>query len=83
MYNYLTTTQGREQELPRVLNVAEVADILRVSRTTVYEAVKDGVIPAIRMGTRIVIPREAFERGLRSCGWENAAQPELSIDKYL
>jgi excisionase family DNA binding protein len=34
----------------RLLTVSEVADLLRVSRMTVYRAIKDGDMPALRVG---------------------------------
>jgi excisionase family DNA binding protein len=34
----------------RLLTVNEVADLLRVSRMTVYRMIKDGEMPAVRVG---------------------------------
>jgi excisionase family DNA binding protein len=34
----------------RLLTVNEVADLLRVSRMTVYRLIKDGAMPAFRVG---------------------------------
>ncbi|HSL12456.1 MAG TPA: helix-turn-helix domain-containing protein [Actinomycetota bacterium] len=34
----------------RLLTVNEVADLLRVSRMTVYRMIKDGDMPAVRVG---------------------------------
>jgi excisionase family DNA binding protein len=34
----------------RLLTVSEVADLLRVSRMTVYRLIKTGDIPALRVG---------------------------------
>jgi excisionase family DNA binding protein len=34
----------------RLLTVSEVANLLRVSRMTVYRAIKDGDMPALRVG---------------------------------
>ncbi len=44
--------------------VTEAAERLGVNRTTVYQAMRLGQIPAIRLGKRVVIPRAAFERML-------------------
>ena len=44
--------------------VDEAAKILRISRNSAYQAVKEGQIPSIRIGKRIVIPRQAFNRML-------------------
>jgi excisionase family DNA binding protein len=45
----------------KVLTVDEVAQLLRVHRNTVYDCVNDGTIPALRLGRRIVVPRERLE----------------------
>jgi excisionase family DNA binding protein len=49
---------------PAVFTVAEVAQRLRLGRNSVYEAIRRGVIPALRVGRRIVIPAIAFDRFL-------------------
>jgi len=43
---------------PVVLTVDECAELLRVSRTSAYEAVRTGQIPSVRIGRRILIPRQ-------------------------
>lgn len=51
--------------LPRaVYTVAEVAHLLGLSRTVTYELVRDGTIPAQRVGRRLVIPRVRFDAWL-------------------
>jgi excisionase family DNA binding protein len=49
-------------EYPDVLLPREVADLLRVSTRTVYRAINEGALPAIRVGRRVVVPRRALER---------------------
>jgi len=56
----VTTTEEAE-----VLTIAEAAKVLRVARNTVYQATKRGDIPSIRVGRRILIPREALDRMLK------------------
>lgn len=46
------------------LSVAELAGILRVSRTTAYELVRDRVVPSIRVGGSIRVPTSALDRWL-------------------
>lgn len=41
------------------LTVAEVADLVRVSRMTVYRMVHSGELPAVRVGKSFRVPREA------------------------
>jgi excisionase family DNA binding protein len=45
----------------RVITVAEVAALLRISRGSAYDAAKRGEIPTIRIGRRLLVPREGFE----------------------
>jgi len=47
-----------------VLTAGETAKILRLSKTTVYDQIRQGSIPSIRMGKRILIPRAALMRKL-------------------
>lgn len=43
----------------RFLTVAEVADIMRVSKMTVYRLVHAGELPAIRFGRSFRVPESA------------------------
>ena len=43
----------------RFLTVAEVADMMRVSRMTVYRLVHSGELPAIRFGRSFRVPESA------------------------
>ena len=47
-----------------VLTVEEAAGLLRISRGLAYEMVKQNVLPTIRLGRRILVPRPALERML-------------------
>lgn len=49
---------------PRFLTVAEVADMARVSKMTVYRMVHSGQLPAIRVGKSFRVPLEAVEKML-------------------
>lgn len=50
----------------RTLTVAEAAQVLGLHKNAVYEAVKNGQIPAIKFGPRrIRIPSDAVERLLQ------------------
>jgi len=54
--------RGRQDRL--TYTVEEVAKELGIGRALAYEQVREGTIPSIRMGRRIVIPAAAFERRL-------------------
>ena len=44
-----------------VLTVEEAAAYLRISRGLAFAAVRDGSLPSIRIGRRILIPRRQLE----------------------
>ncbi|MFD1506454.1 helix-turn-helix domain-containing protein [Georgenia yuyongxinii] len=46
---------------PRFLTVAEVAELMRVSKMTVYRMVHAGELPAVRMGRSFRVPQAAVE----------------------
>ena len=50
----------------RFLTVAEVADMMRVSKMTVYRLVHGGDLPAIRVGRSFRVPEDAVHKYLRS-----------------
>ena len=55
-----------EQKL--VLTVEQTAEILGISNPTAYKGVEKGVIPSIRIGRRILIPKAALEKAGTSRG---------------
>jgi excisionase family DNA binding protein len=50
--------------LPDVLTVEETAGVLRLGRNTVYEAIRCGDLPYIRIRRRILVPKSALRRFL-------------------
>jgi excisionase family DNA binding protein len=55
-------------DTPRVryLTVAEVADVMRVSKMTVYRLVHSGEMPAVRVGRSFRVPQDALDMYLAS-----------------
>lgn len=51
---------------PVVYSVAQVADLLGLSLGLAYSLVRDGTIPARKLGSRWVIPVAAFHTWLNS-----------------
>ena len=45
-------------ELPLMLSVPQVADVLGIGRTNAYELVKEKDFPSLNIGSRIVIPKD-------------------------
>jgi excisionase family DNA binding protein len=52
---------GSPSQRTSFLTVAEVADMLRVSRMTVYRWVHAGDLPAVRFGRSFRVPQQAVE----------------------
>ena len=59
---YQTLQKDSNESL--VLTVGETARLLRLSKTTVYDQIRQGSVPSIRLGKRILIPRTALMRKL-------------------
>src|SRR5437763_13588410 len=57
---------GKQLTERAVYTVVEVAQLLSLSRGTAYALVRDGTIPALRLGNRWVIPRGRFHAWLDS-----------------
>ena len=50
----------------RLLTVAEVAEILRLSKMTVYRMVNAGTLPALKVGRSVRIPEYVVDEYLRN-----------------
>ena len=48
------------KELPLFLNARMVANLLGVSQSTVYELMHEKTFPTLRVGSRLVVPRDQF-----------------------
>ena len=60
----MSTISGSEN-LPKVLNVKDLAEILSVSHNTAYNLVRSGQVRSIRIGRAYRIPGEAVDEFLR------------------
>ena len=49
------------EELPLMLSVPEMAAVLGISRAGAYELARSEGFPALRIGTRIVIPKDKLQ----------------------
>lgn len=54
----MKTTYTNIDELPLTLNAREAAAVLRISKSKVYELAHTESFPAVRIGNRVVIPRD-------------------------
>lgn len=64
----MTETNNRLTLTPK-----EACKLLGLSRGLMYEAIRTGQIPSIRIGRRILIPRAALERLLENPKSDNTA----------
>ena len=53
-------------ELPLLLNVKQLAELLGVSDSSVYELIEEEDFPSLRIGKRIVIPKEELRKWITS-----------------
>ncbi len=54
-----------------LLTVQETAKMLRITRKTLYKLIKNGEIPAIRLGTHWRIPKEELEKLIANSNSKN------------
>ena len=54
------TVYKNYDELPLMLSVPEVASVLGISRAGAYDLVRSDDFPALKIGSRIVVPKEKF-----------------------
>ena len=67
-------------EHPAAVSVTEAAQILGISRTTAYEAVRDGSLPAIRIRRRILVPMSWLDDTLGGRAPSSERQRRRSTD---
>lgn len=49
-------------ELPLLLNVKQVASLLGISDSGAYELIQEDDFPSLRIGKRIVVPKEKLQQ---------------------
>ena len=49
------------EELPLFLNAQAVADVLGVSPSSAYELMHEKDFPSLRIGNRLVVPKDPFQ----------------------
>ncbi len=63
-----------QRSAPQFYTVAEVAELTRVSRMTVYRMVHAGDLPAVRVGSSYRVPKSAVEELLGAAESFDAAR---------
>ena len=56
--NYLVNNYKNYSELPLTLSVPEVAAVLGISRAGAYELVHSASFPKVKIGKRILVPKD-------------------------
>ena len=56
----MTSKYTTYEQLPLMLSVPDVAAVLGISRAAAYELARSKDFPALRIGTRIVVPKDKF-----------------------
>ena len=54
------STYKNYEELPLFLNAGTVAKVLGISISSMYELMHEKGFPVLKIGTRLVVPREKF-----------------------
>ena len=53
-------------ELPLFLNAYTVANVLGISISSAYELMHEKDFPALKVGNRLIVPKEKFEQWVES-----------------
>ena len=67
-------------ELPLMLSVPEVAEVLGISRAGAYELVRSDGFPALKIRSRIVVPKEKFIEWVNAKTSENDCRHSQNCD---
>ena len=68
-------------QLPLAMSVEQAAAALGLGRNTCYSLCASGALPVVRLGRRLVIPRQALERLLAGMGTEGLGGPNTETDR--
>jgi excisionase family DNA binding protein len=53
---------SKEVVEPLTVSVEKAAKLLGISRASAYTYAKAGVLPSVRLGTRLLVPKAALDR---------------------
>jgi excisionase family DNA binding protein len=65
--------------LPDILTVEETARFLRISRGLAFAAVRQGDIPSVRVGRRILIPKTQLLAWIANAGQASAPSSAAAV----
>jgi excisionase family DNA binding protein len=58
----IVTPQTPIEDLPQFLTVEEWRTFMRIGRSSAYDLIRQGLVPAVRWGRTVRIPREVVMR---------------------
>ena len=58
-------------ELPAMIKVKDLAAVMGINENSAYSLVKKKGFPSIKIGKRILVPREQFRTWLKLESWKN------------
>jgi excisionase family DNA binding protein len=64
----MITPQTPLEDLPQFLTVEEWRTFMRIGRSSAYDLIRQGLVPAIRWGRTVRIPREAVRKCVNEAG---------------
>ncbi len=64
-------------ELPDFLDIHDVAALLPLSRSSIYRGAKNGEIPHVRMGRRLMFRKDEIDRWFRDRSAESVGDSEI------
>ena len=60
---------GKEENVEReTISLVEAGQILGIGRSTAYELARQGKLPVLRLGRKLLVPRVALKRMLAEAG---------------
>lgn len=62
----------KRENVKLTISVPEAGQMLGVSRNKAYDLARQGIIPTIRLGRKLVVPRARFE------AWLNGEQSDVA-----
>jgi len=63
---------------PLLLSVREAAHLLGIGRDSAYALIREGRLPALRIGRRILVPRAALERWVLDLAATSSEGPQAA-----
>ncbi len=72
----MVTPRTPLEDLPQFLTVEEWRTFMRIGRSSAYDLIRQGIVPVIRWGRTVRIPREAVQKCVNQDGkTEGSATP--------